>query len=162
MNRARSRPLSCPLMHFEAAISVNSSIGATLRAQHYQPFRSSIRFPILRTLHRSPATSFLSNRILPAARSLLAYFPRAQNDLPDPISGINLRNPGTNSIDDNQYFLKVDHSFNNNNKVFARYATNIPKCFSITNNPEFSYLVEAQKQQSRDSVAAPVLTHGHQ
>ena len=91
-----------------------------------------------------PGNMIPSNRIAPAARSLLAYFPRAQNDLPDPISGVNLRNPGTNSIDDNQYFLKVDHSFNNNNKVFARYATNIPKWFSITNNPEFSYLVEAR------------------
>ena len=31
-----------------------------------------------------------------------------------------------------------------NDKVFARYATNIPKYFSITNNPEFSYLVEGR------------------
>ena len=54
------------------------------------------------------------------------------------------RNPGTNSIDDDQYFVKVDHSFSNNDKVFARYATNIPKYFSITNNPEFSYLVEGR------------------
>jgi hypothetical protein len=34
----------------------------------------------------------------------------------------------------------VDHSFSNNDKVFARYATNIPSYFSITNNPQFSYL----------------------
>ncbi len=63
---------------------------------------------------------------------------------PDPITGINFRNPGTNSIDDNQYFVKIDHSFSNNDKVFARYATNMPKWFSITNNPEFSYLVEGR------------------
>ena len=64
--------------------------------------------------------------------------------MPDPISGINFRNPGTNSIDDNQYFVKIDHSFTENDKVFARYATNIPNWFSITNNPEFSYLVQAR------------------
>jgi hypothetical protein len=85
-----------------------------------------------------------SNRISPAARALLDYIPRAQNDLPDPITGVNFRNPGTNSIDDDQYFVKIDHSFSGNDKVFARYATNIPKYFSITNNPEFSYLVEGR------------------
>jgi hypothetical protein len=91
-----------------------------------------------------PGNVIPQNRISSAARSLLAYFPRAQNDLPDPISGVNFRNPGTNSIDDNQYFLKIDHSFSQSDKVFARYATNIPKYFSITNNPEFSYLVEGR------------------
>ena len=82
--------------------------------------------------------------LIDRATSLLDYFPRAQNRLPDPITGINFRNPGTNSIDDDQYFVKIDHSFSNNDKVFARYATNIPKYFSITNNPEFSYLVEGR------------------
>src|SRR3954452_22936128 len=66
------------------------------------------------------------NRISPTAKSLLNYFPHAQNDLPDPITGVNFRNPGTNSIDDNQYFVKVDHSFSQNDKIFGRYATNIP------------------------------------
>jgi len=85
-----------------------------------------------------------SGRISTTARALLAYFPQAQNELADPITGINFRNPGTSSIDDDQYFVKVDHSFSNSDKVFARYATNIPKFFSITNNPEFSYLVEGR------------------
>lgn len=84
------------------------------------------------------------SRIAPAARALLDFIPRAQNVLPDPISGINFRNPGTRSIDDDQYFLKIDHSIGNNDKVFARYATNIPSFFSIENNPLFSYLVQAR------------------
>lgn len=91
-----------------------------------------------------PGNVIPSSRISPTARALFDFFPRAQNDLPDPISGINFRNPGTNSIDDNQYFLKIDHSFSTNDKVFARYATNIPRFFSITNNPAFSYLVEGR------------------
>lgn len=84
------------------------------------------------------------SRIVPAARALMEYWPRAQNPLPDPISGINFRNPGTNSIDDDQYFLKVDHVISSNDRVFARYATNLPSWFSITNNPNFSYLVEGR------------------
>lgn len=91
-----------------------------------------------------PGNIIPANRISPTARALLDYIPRAQNDLPDPISGINLRNPGTNSIDDDQYFLKIDHSFTSSDKVFARYATNIPTWFSIQNNPAFSYLVEGR------------------
>jgi hypothetical protein len=93
---------------------------------------------------RFPNNVIPSSRIVPAARALLDFIPRAQNSLPDPTSGVNYRNPGTNSIDDNQYFTKIDHSFSNNDKVFVRYATNLPSWFSITNNPEFSYLVEGR------------------
>ncbi|HET8546476.1 MAG TPA: TonB-dependent receptor, partial [Bryobacteraceae bacterium] len=84
------------------------------------------------------------NRIVPAARALLPFWPRAQNALPDPTSGVNFRNPGTNSIDDNQYFVKIDHAFSAKDRAFGRYATNLPRYFSITNNPNFSYLVEGR------------------
>jgi hypothetical protein len=80
-------------------------------------------------------------RISPAARALLQYWPQPQNALPDPLTGVNFRNPGTNSIDDDQYFLKVDHAFSASDRVFARYATNLPSWFSIQANPNFSYLV---------------------
>src|SRR6185295_1022157 len=83
-------------------------------------------------------------RIAPAARALVDLWPRAQNLLPDPISGINLRNPGVNSIDDDQYFIKVDHAFSAHDKVFGRYATNIPSWFSITDNPNLGYLVQGR------------------
>jgi len=88
-----------------------------------------------------PGNIIPSARIVPAARALLEFWPRAQNELPDPISGINFRNPGQNSIDDNQYFLRLDHVFSPRNRVFARYATNQPRWFSVTTNPNFSYLV---------------------
>lgn len=91
-----------------------------------------------------PGNIIPQNRIAPAASALLEFWPRAQNDLPDPLSGVNFRNPGTNSIDDDQYFVKIDHSFGNRDKVFGRYATNIPSWLSITNNPNFSYLVMAR------------------
>jgi hypothetical protein len=91
-----------------------------------------------------PGNRIPASRISPTAQALLDYWPRAQNELPDPITGINYRNPGTNSIDDDQYFVKIDHSFSNSDKVFVRYATNLPEYFSITNNPNFSYLVEGR------------------
>ena len=84
-------------------------------------------------------------RITQAARSLTNFWPQAQFAITDDASGaINFRNPGTLNLDDNQYFMKFDHNFSSNDKVFFRYATNIPKYFSITNNPNFSYLVEGR------------------
>ncbi|MCS6951448.1 MAG: TonB-dependent receptor [Bryobacteraceae bacterium] len=88
-----------------------------------------------------PGNVIPQSRIVPAARALLDYWPRAQNPLPDPITGINHRNPGQNSIDDNQYFVKIDHVVSSKDRFFARYATNTPRWFSITANPNFSYLV---------------------
>ncbi|MEP7366286.1 MAG: TonB-dependent receptor, partial [Acidobacteriota bacterium] len=83
-----------------------------------------------------------SARITPAAKSLTNFWPKAQFAIPDDASGaINFRNPGTLSLDDNQYFVKIDHNFSSSDKVFFRYATNIPNYFSITNNPNFSYLI---------------------
>ncbi|MBK7931053.1 MAG: TonB-dependent receptor [Bryobacterales bacterium] len=83
-----------------------------------------------------------TSRITSAARALVAFWPQAQFALTDDASGaVNFRNPGTNSINDDQYFLKLDHNFSASDKIFFRYATNIPEWFSITNNPNFSYLV---------------------
>ncbi|MBN8729188.1 MAG: TonB-dependent receptor [Acidobacteria bacterium] len=81
-------------------------------------------------------------RITAAARALTSFWPQAQFAVPDDAAGApNFRNPGTNSINDDQYFLKLDHNFSASDKIFFRYATNIPEWFSITNNPNFSYLV---------------------
>jgi hypothetical protein len=92
-----------------------------------------------------PGNIIPASRIVPAARSLMNFWPAAQFAIPDDASGgVNFRNPGTNSIDDNQYFVKIDHNFSANDKVFFRYATNLPEFFSITNNPNFSYLVEGR------------------
>ncbi len=88
-----------------------------------------------------PGNVIPPSRIAPAARALLDFWPRAQNPLPDPISGINHRNPGRNSIDDNQYFVKIDHVVSSKDRFFARYAANTPRWFSVTTNPNFSYLV---------------------
>lgn len=121
---------------FSALLNRRSATGAALPAiQIFDPFSDPAN-----------PTPFAGNiipasRISPTAKALLNYFPRAQNDLSDPITGVNFRNPGTNSIDDNQYFVKIDHAFSQNDKIFGRYATNIPRYFSITNNPAFSYLV---------------------
>lgn len=84
--------------------------------------------------------------IAPAATALLPYFPKAQNPLNDPLSGVNYKFPGVNTINDNQYFARIDHTFSVNDKIFFRYATNIPYLFQIIDNPQFSYRVEAKNQ----------------
>lgn len=83
-------------------------------------------------------------RIVPAAQALNNFLPLPQNDLPDPLSGVNFRNPGVNSIDDDQYFVRGDHAFSSGDRIFVRYATNIPFYLSVTDNPLFSYRVEAR------------------
>lgn len=124
---------------FSALLNRRNAAGQALPAvQIIDPFSDPANPTVF------PGNIIPSNRISATARALLDFIPRAQNALPDPISGVNFRNPGTNSIDDDQYFVKIDHSFSNSDKVFARYATNIPKWFSITNNPAFSYLVEGR------------------
>jgi hypothetical protein len=124
---------------FSALLNRRSATGAALPAIQIIDPQSDPANPT-----PFPGNIIPQSRISATSRALLNYFPRAQNELTDPITGINFRNPGTNSIDDNQYFLKIDHSFSDSDKVFARYATNIPRYFSITNNPEFSYLVTAR------------------
>jgi hypothetical protein len=91
-----------------------------------------------------PGNIIPSSRIAPAAKALLSYIPTAQNALSDPLTGVNYRYGGTNTINDNQYFVRIDHTFSLKDKIFFRYATNVPHLFQITNNPQFSYRVEAR------------------
>ena len=94
-------------------------------------------------------TPFPGN-IIPQAGShqppslLLEYLPRAQNELPDPITGINFRNPGTNSIDDNQYFVKIDHSFSKSTRCSLATRRTFRDTSASRIIPKFSYLVEGR------------------
>src|SRR5262249_47499229 len=45
---------------------------------------------------------------------------------------------------DNQYFVRIDHTFSASDKIFFRYATNIPDWFTIAENSNFSYRIEAR------------------
>jgi hypothetical protein len=99
----------------------------------------------------SPGTPFPGNiipasRIAPAATALLNYMPKAQNSLTDPLTGVNYLFPGVNTSNDNQYFAKIDHTFSASDKIFFRYATNVPRLFQETESSQFSYLVTARNQ----------------
>src|SRR5438034_1072908 len=78
------------------------------------------------------------------ARISLAPFSGGRFIFPKSITGVNYRFAGTNTINDNQYFARGDHTFSVNDKIFFRYATNIPFLFQISNNPQFSYRVVAR------------------
>ena len=87
-----------------------------------------------------------SSRISPSSIALLSYIPKAQNALSDPLTGVNYRFPGVNTINDNQYFVRIDHTFSTKDKIFFRYATNVPDLFQIPNNPQFTYTVKARNK----------------
>ncbi len=87
-----------------------------------------------------------ASRISPAATSLLAYMPSMQNPLPDPLNGVNYSFPGINRINDDQYFAKIDHTFSDKDKIFFRYATNVPSLFQVTASSQFSYDVVARNK----------------
>ena len=91
-----------------------------------------------------PGNIIPAGRISAAAKALLGFIPTAQNALSDPLTGVNYRFAGTNTVNDNQYFVRGDHTFSVNDKIFFRYATNIPFLFQISNNPQFSYRVVAR------------------
>ncbi|MCC6293456.1 MAG: TonB-dependent receptor [Bryobacterales bacterium] len=126
--------------NFSSLLNRTSAAGAALPAINIIDPASNPNSPLPFAGNIIPST-----RITSAARALTNFWPKAQFAISDDASGaVNFRNPGTNSIDDNQYFVKIDHNFSLNDKVFFRYATNLPRYFSITNNPNFTYLVEGR------------------
>ncbi len=93
-----------------------------------------------------PGNIIPASRIAPAATALLAYLPKAQTPLSDPLTGVNYSFPGVNRINDDQYFAKIDHTFSTKDKIFFRYATNVPNLFQETESTQFSYLVIAKNK----------------
>jgi hypothetical protein len=89
-----------------------------------------------------PGNIIPTNRISAAARNLNSFWERPQVVLPDPLSGFNYTGRGNQSIDDDQYYVKVDHSFSVNDKVMGRYATNTVSWLQVPGaTPQFTYLV---------------------
>lgn len=81
-------------------------------------------------------------RLSATARALTSFWERPQTTLADPLTGFNYTGAGRQAIDDEQYYVKVDHNFSSSDKIMGRYATNIPSWFQIPGNrPQFTYLV---------------------
>jgi len=86
-----------------------------------------------------------ASRITSTAKSLLPFWEKPQVAVANPQAGFNYTGTGQNRINDNQYFVKVDHSISTNDKVMARYATNKVDWFTYSGvSPQFSYLVDGR------------------
>lgn len=86
-----------------------------------------------------------ANRINATAKTLTSFWEKPQVDLANPLSGINYVGVGSQTINDDQYFVRIDHNFSDKDKVFFRYATNIPTLFRLPGaSPQFTYRVEGR------------------
>ncbi len=85
------------------------------------------------------------DRISPVAKELMKYWPEPQRDNPDPLTGINFTGFERRTIDDHQFFTRVDHNFLEGDKIFVRYAFN-DVTYNVLpgDNPNFSYFVEGR------------------
>ena len=86
-----------------------------------------------------------TGRITSTARTLSSFWEKPQAILSDPITGFNYAGAGTQSINDDQYYVKVDHNLGSKDKLMFRYATNIPDWLQKPGAaPQFTYLVVAR------------------
>ncbi len=98
---------------------------------------------------RDPVTGTpFPNNIIPAnlisstAQALNSYWENPQVALANPLQGFNYTGTGTDRIEDNQYYAKIDHNFSTNDKIMGRYATNKVSWLQVPGaTPQFSYLV---------------------
>jgi hypothetical protein len=92
-----------------------------------------------------PGNIIPSNRISTAAKNLNNYWEQPQAILPDPLTGFNYTNAGTQTINDNQYYVKMDHNFSPKDRIMGRYATNLPDWYQLPGaSPQFTYLVQGR------------------
>lgn len=83
-----------------------------------------------------------AGRISNTAKSLLSFFEKPQVAVANPQAGFNYTGVGTDAINDNQYYVKIDHSFSTKDKIMGRYATNSVDWLQVPGaTPQFTYLV---------------------
>lgn len=88
-----------------------------------------------------------TNRISPAAKELMKFWPDPQRTNANPLVGINYTGFERRTLDDTQVFGRIDHNFSENDKVFARYAFNDVTYRVIPgDNPNFTYFVAGRNQ----------------
>lgn len=91
------------------------------------------------------------SRITTGAKNLMGFWERPQVVLANPLAGFNYTGTGGQTINDDQYYVKIDHNFSTNDKIMGRYATNKPSWDQVPGAaPQFTYLVLGRN----DNVAA--------
>ena len=88
-----------------------------------------------------------ATRISPTAKALMAFYPEPQRINPDPLTGFNYVGAGSVKLDDDQRYVRVDHSFSEKDKIFGRYAfEDVTYSTLPADNPNFTYFVAGRNQ----------------
>jgi hypothetical protein len=91
------------------------------------------------------------SRISAAAKELMKFWPEPQRVNANPLVGTNFTGFERRTLDDDQRFVRVDHHFSENDKIFGRYAYNTVTYKVIPgDNPIFTYFVDGRN----DNVAS--------
>jgi hypothetical protein len=87
------------------------------------------------------------NRISPVAKELMKFWPEPQRTNANPLVGVNYTGFERRTLDDDQIFVRGDHHFSLNDKIFGRYAFN-DVTYSVLpgDNPNFTYFVAGRNQ----------------
>src|SRR5262245_28641828 len=84
-------------------------------------------------------------RISPVAKELMKFWPEPQTVNANPLVGFNFIGFQRRTLDDDQRFVRVDHNFSENDKIFGRYAYNSVTYSVIPGtNPNFTYFVDGR------------------
>ena len=89
------------------------------------------------------------NNMIPASRidrdaqSFINQYQPLPQFAPADILDVNVRGSVPNVITSNQYFFRIDHQFNANNKVFVRYAGDRSRWDQEFINPNFPYFTKS-------------------
>jgi Carboxypeptidase regulatory-like domain len=94
-----------------------------------------------------PGNIIPDNRISPTAKEVMKFWPEPQRVNPNPLVGVNFTGFERRTIDDHQFFVRVDHNFSEQDKIFGRYAFN-DVTYNVVpgDNPNFSYFVAGRNQ----------------
>ncbi|MBV8818275.1 MAG: TonB-dependent receptor, partial [Acidobacteriaceae bacterium] len=96
-----------------------------------------------------PGNIIPADRIQPAAKALIAFWPQAQRVNSDPLSGINYIGTGNIKVDDDQKFVRIDHELTSKDRLFGHYVIDD---ISYTNlnasNPHLNYFVVGRNQSA--------------
>jgi carboxypeptidase family protein/TonB-dependent receptor-like protein len=106
-----------------------------------------IRDPISINGDPFPGNIIPDNRISPVAKELMKYWPEPQRINANPLVGLNYIGFERRTIDDHQFFARVDHNFSERDKIFGRYAfDDVTYNVLPGDNPNFSYFVDGRNQ----------------
>jgi hypothetical protein len=86
-----------------------------------------------------PGNQIPASRISPIAQKFFTYWPAPNLQLPDFTGAQNYTGASRNRDNDDQYFARIDHEFNERNRLFGRYGiqtVNLP-VFPVNPHPFF-------------------------